>query len=148
MRYLPLLLLLACGTDPAQPSVSRSCLAAITYQYVGVDTFSTGGVARAPEGGPLCLEIAGDRAIVTSGAAVFVRLDVTSGGTALWYLWPAGERAEAQLFRKDGQLFLSPIEGELHWLLLPGLTITEGAHDVLYMDYEDADEVLHAEWRP
>lgn len=146
-RLLPLLLLVACGTDPAQPSVVRSCLATVDYRYVGVDTFSTGGAA-APEGGPLCIELAGDHAIVTSGQAVYLRVYVSSGGSGLWYLWPAGERAEARVFRDDGQLYLSATVGNLRWLTLAGMRIVEGPHGRLSMHYEDNDEVLHAEWVP
>ena len=139
------LLAVACGRDPAT-AVTRACLAEVTYRYAGVDTFATAG-AVAPEGGPLCLELAGDRVTITNGEALFVPLTVSSGGTALWYLWPAGTRAEAQVFRKDGRLYLSPLAGDLLWLLAPGVVITE-AGSLVIVDFTDADETFHAVFRP
>lgn len=145
---LPVALLLACGTDPNTSTVTRTCLAAITYRYAAQDTFDTGG-AVPPEGGPLCLEFAGDEVRITNGEALFIPVHVSStGATGLMYLWPAGAGAVADVFRKDGQVYFVAREGSLRWLALPGIVILEGAHDVWTMDWADADESLHTEWRP
>ena len=148
MRYLPLLLLLACGTDPSQPSVTRTCLASITYRYAAADTFDTHG-AVAPQGGPLCMEFTGDEVRITSDDALYLELYVAStGAPGIMYLGPAGTWAVADVFRKDGQVYFVAREGSLRWIGLPGMVIVEGAHGIWYMDWQDADETLHTEWRP
>ena len=146
--WLGILALAACGVDAGGPAVSRICLATVDYRYVlPTDTFSTGGPVR-PDGGPLCIELSGDQAVITSGEAVFMRLYVASGGSALQLLWPSGTRTVADVFRKDGQLYFVPREGSLRWFALPGLVMVEGAHDILYVHYDDADEWFDAEFRP
>lgn len=148
MRYLPLLLLLACGTTPSSPAVNRVCLATVDYRYViPTDTFSTGGPV-APEGGPLCIELAGDVATITNGEALFMRLYIASGGSGLQLLWPAGANAVADVFRRDGNIYFVAREGSLRWFSLAGLVIVEGAHGILYVHYDDADELFDAEFRP
>jgi len=115
---------------------------------VGADTITTGG-SVVIEGGPLCISFAGDRATITNGEVVYVRVyAVSTGVPEIWYLWPGGTRADAEVFRRDGQLYFVARSGDLYWLDLSGLVIVEGPHGRLSMSYSDADELFSAEWLP
>ena len=147
MKLLPLLLiLLACG-DATSPSTNRTCLTEVNYRYVYSGGEITTGGSVAPSGGPLCIELTADFAIVTSGTDVWVSVTGPTG-VGIWYLWPGGERAEAQVFRKDGRLYLAVLSGNLRWLVASGMVITEGPHGRLSLHFEDNDEVLTAEFLP